>query len=167
MDVDCCVAGSTCSSGKIVSARSPKSVVGSPATVFVGVPGASTAILSGRVVSVHEIRGIGLADAQDNEGVERGRNKSDVEIHAETYFDGARIRKPPRVWQLAGRERWPVIEQRKIEIVADRRNIQCKRCGELTSAVCVNQPDLAAAPAIPPVRERRTARDRLRRYDQQ
>ena len=72
----CCVAGSTCSSGNIVSARSPKSVVGSPATVLVGVPGASTRHASGGVVRVHELCGIGVADAQHHERIERRRSRA-------------------------------------------------------------------------------------------
>lgn len=57
-------------------------------------------------------------------------------------FYRACVRQPPRRRQLASGKFRLVVEQRQVEIVANRSEIQIKCRGELTRAVGVNQPDL-------------------------
>jgi hypothetical protein len=127
-----------------VFAFSPKSVVGSPATVLVGVPGARTAILPGRVVGADEVRGSCLSDPQHHQCVKARRRGPHVKIDAEFDLDGPRVREPPSLGQFAGGEGRTILEESDVQVFPDLHEIGGQRRREFARAVRVNQPDLEA-----------------------
>jgi len=61
-----------------------------------------------------------LGDVDRLELEVRLRGEELHEIRGQSDLEGALVREPPGLGQFAGRERWPIVELREIEIVADR-----------------------------------------------